>query len=64
MKINRLVQQLMVCSLTAFASCAMATPVTLTMDEVGIQLIDGLTVAKGGEKFYLLEPESNLILQF
>lgn len=39
---------------------AMATPVTLTMDEVPLQPINGLTVTKGGIGFTFRDPTNTL----
>lgn len=43
----------------AFASCAMAGTVTLTMDEVATQPINGLAVTKGGVTFTFSNPGGN-----
>ncbi len=43
------------------ASFALATPVTLTMDEVPTQPINGLSVAKGGEIFTFADRRGNLL---
>ena len=60
MKLKRLLLQLALASLPSFASSAIAGTVTLTMDEVGYQLIDGLTVTKGGESFTFSNPSQTL----
>jgi hypothetical protein len=44
----------------ACASIAMGATVTLTMDEVGIQAIDGLHVTKGGITFVFTDAGGNL----
>ena len=44
----------------AVLSSAMAATVTLTMDEVAIQPINGLTVSKGGESFTFSNPLGTL----
>ncbi len=61
MKSTRWLQQLILAASTACASTAMAVPVTLTMDEVGLQLIDGLTVTKGGESFTFANASQTLL---
>ncbi|HUI53899.1 MAG TPA: hypothetical protein VLY04_02940 [Bryobacteraceae bacterium] len=47
--------------LFAAATCAMAQTVTLTMDEVPAQPINGLTVTKGGLGFTFSEPSGTLL---
>jgi hypothetical protein len=44
----------------ACASIAMGATVTLTMDEVSLQPIDGLAVSKGGITFTFSDPDGNL----
>jgi hypothetical protein len=61
MKTKRLLLQLILAFLPVFfAASAMAATVTLTMDEVGTQLINGLTVTKGGEGFTFSNPSQTL----
>ena len=45
----------------ALVSSAMAATVTLTMDEVANQPINGLTVSKGGESFTFSNPSGTLL---
>jgi hypothetical protein len=44
-----------------FCSCSMADTITLTMTEVPNQLIDGLTVSKGGVDFTFTNPARSLV---
>jgi PEP-CTERM motif len=44
----------------ALTAAAQATPITLTMDEVPYQPIDGLVVSKGGLDFFFSDPGHHL----
>jgi hypothetical protein len=47
-------------ALAQLSTGAVAAPITLTMDEVPSQLIDGLTVSKGGVDFTFSNPANTL----